>query len=543
MAVQLACPVCKQQLQVPDTALGKNVRCQKCKHVFVAADPVIEAIAIAPEATAVSEQPAPSRAASARRPEYEDDEVDMRSIARRPASRSSSGGPWILLLVLGLGGAAMLALFCLGFFVAFFRLNAPMQMDVAVQQPAQVEVIDDLEELVPIAPLNGGVRVGILHSLTGTMAISETALKDAEMLAIEEINAAGGVLGRRIEPIIEDAKSDFTKIFPDKAKKLIVRDQVAVVFGCWTSVSRKNVLLVFEDLNSLLFYPVAYEGFECSKNIVYTGGIPNQQVLPAIDWLIKEKQYKNFYLIGSDYYNPRVTNLIIAKHLQTKGLTPVAEKYTPFGHQDYATIVLDIKQRNPDVIVSMITGDSNIPFYNELAAQGVTADKIPVVSAINNEEELHGLDPAKVKGHYSVWNYFQSLDNPKNKAFVTNFRKKYGQDRVTNDPIAAAYAQVYLWKLAVEKAQSFDVDKVRAAFRAGIEFDAPEGRIKIDPKTQHTYRHFRVGQIRGDRQFDIVFESKQWITPEPFPQVAFPGWSCDWTKGGLIRGPMVKIRP
>ena len=220
---------------------------------------------------------------------------------------------------------------------------------------------------------------------------------------------------------------------------------------------------------------------------------------------------------------PRTTNLIITKHLQAKGLQPVAEKYTPLGHRDFADLVQDIKQKNPDVVFSTINGDSNINFYNELIAQGISADKIPVVSALNNEDELSVLDPDKVKGHYSVWNYFQSLDTPKNKAFVTKFQNKYGQDRVTNDPMAAAYAQVYLWKLAVEKAQSFEVDKVRAAFRAGIEFDAPEGRIKIDPKTQHVYKHFRVGKIRGDGQFDIVFESKQWIEPQPFPQVAFPG--------------------
>lgn len=387
------------------------------------------------------------------------------------------------------------------------------------------------------------IKVGILHSQTGTMAISEKSLIDAEKLAIEEINAAGGVLGKQIEAVVEDPESKFTDVFPEKAKKLLLRDKVVAVFGCWTSVSRKNVLPVFEENNGLLFYPVQYEGNECSKNVVYTGAAPNQQILPAVEWLMKPEggSRKKFYLLGTDYVFPRTANLIIVKYLKSKGLEAVEEKYTPFGHKDYAAIVQDIKAKQPDVIFSTINGDSNVNFYNELAAQGITADKIPVVAVSVGEDELRDLDPTKVKGHLAAWNYYQSLDTPKNKAFVKKFQDKYGKDRVTDDPIAAAYAQVYLWKLAVEKAGSTDVDKVREALRTGIEFDAPEGKIKVDPKTQHVYKYFRMGKIREDKQFDIVYETQEWIEPVPYPQIAFPGWGCDWTKGGITKGDEVKV--
>ena len=388
------------------------------------------------------------------------------------------------------------------------------------------------------------IKVGILHSLSGTMAISETSLKDAELLAIEEINAAGGVLGKKIVPIVEDPASDFTGKFPELAKKLLLRDKVAAVFGCWTSVSRKNVLSAFEENNGLLFYPVQYEGNESSKNVVYSGAAPNQQILPAVEWLIEEKKFKTFYLLGTDYVFPRTANLIIVKYLESKGLKVLKEDYTKFGHQDYATIVQDIKAKKPDVIFSTINGDSNTNFYNELAAQGITAKDIPVIAVSVGEDELRSLDPSKVAGHYAAWNYYQSIDTPKNKEFVKKFQAKYGKDRVTDDPIAAAYAQVYVWKLAVEKAKSFAVDDVRKAFVGGdIEFDAPEGKIKVDPKNLHVYKTFRLGKIRDDRQFDVVYETKSWIEPEPYPQIAFPGWSCDWTKGGITKGKFVQVVP
>jgi len=310
------------------------------------------------------------------------------------------------------------------------------------------------------------------------------------------------------------------------------------------------VLPTFEEHNGLLFYPVQYEGNESSKNCVYSGAAPNQQILPAVEWLLSDeapkklglsKKIRTFYLLGTDYIFPRTANYIIVKYLKSKGLEPVAEKYTGFGHKDYANIVQDIKDKNPDVIFSTINGDSNVNFYNELEAQKITADKIPVVAVSVGEDELTGLDPAKVKGHLAAWNYFQSLDTSKNKEFVKKFQDKYGKNRVTDDPIAAAYAQVYLWKLAVEKAGSTDVDKVREAIR-GIEFDAPEGRIKVDPKTQHVYKAFHMGKIRDDKQFDIIYSTAV-LAPDPYPQIAFPGWSCDWTKGGITKGTKVQIVP
>jgi urea transport system substrate-binding protein len=390
------------------------------------------------------------------------------------------------------------------------------------------------------------IKVGILHSLTGTMAISEKSLKDAELMAIEEINAKGGVMGRKVVPIVEDPESKFTTVFPDKAKKLLLSDKVAAVFGCWTSVSRKNVLPVFEENNGLLFYPVQYEGNESSKNVIYSGAAPNQQILPAVEWLMSPAggSKKKFYLLGTDYVFPRTANLIIVKYLASKGLKAVEEKYTPFGYNDYASIIQDIKAKDPDVIFSTINGDSNVNFYKELAAQGITADKVPVVAVSVGEDELTGLTPATVKGHLAAWNYFQSINTPVNKAFVTRFQNKYGKDRVTDDPIAAAYAQVYLWKNAVEKAGSTDVDKVRMAFVKGgpIGFDAPEGKIKVDPKNLHVYKSFYMGKIRDDKQFDIIYKTEP-IEPDPYPQVAFPGWSVDWTSYGLKKGKKVNVLP
>jgi urea transport system substrate-binding protein len=385
------------------------------------------------------------------------------------------------------------------------------------------------------------VKVGILHSQTGTMAISEKSLIDAEMLAIEEINEAGGVLKKKIVPVVEDPESKYNTVFPEKAKKLLLDDKVAVVFGCWTSASRKNVLPVFEENNGLLFYPVQYEGNESSKNIVYTGAAPNQQIIPAVEWLLSKEggMKKKFYLLGSNYVFPRTANFVIRKYLKEKGLEPVAEEYTELGHQEYRQVVQNIKKADPDVIFSTINGDSNVNFYNELAAAGITADKIPVVAVSVGEDELRGLDPSKVKGHLAAWNYFQSLDTPKNKEFVKKFQGKYGKDRVTDDPIAAAYAQVYYWKIAVEKAGSFDVDKVRAKL-GEVEFDAPEGKVKVSGKNFHCYKSFLMGRIRDDKQFDIIYKTNP-IEPDPYPQIAFPGWSCDWSTTGLKKGAPPKI--
>jgi urea transport system substrate-binding protein len=386
------------------------------------------------------------------------------------------------------------------------------------------------------------IKVGILHSLTGTMAISEASLKDVELMAIDEINGAGGVLGKQIEAVVEDPESKFTDGFPDKARKLLLDDKVAAVFGCCTSVSRKNVLPVFEENNGLLFYPVQYEGNECSRYVVYIGATANQQILPALDWLLSEKggSKKKFYLLGSDSIFPRTANLIVARYLESKGLKPVAEVYTPLGSQEYRKIIRDMRKADPDVIFSTITGDRNLDFYNELAAQGITAGKIPVVAVSVAENELRWLDPAKVKGHLAAWNYFQSINTDKNREFMRRFRALYGKHRVTDDRIEAAYITVYFWKQAVERAGSTAVDRVREAFKSGIEFDAPGGKVKLDPRTQHTYKRFYMGRINDDKQFDIIF-STDLLQPVPYPPIAFPGWGCDWTKGGVIRGEKVKI--
>lgn len=395
--------------------------------------------------------------------------------------------------------------------------------------------------LIPVG--QSAVKVGLLYSQTGTMAISETSLRDAGLLAIEEINAAGGVLGYPIEPMVEDGRSRFLDEFPRKASKLLTEDKVVAVFGCWTSSSRKAVLPLFEKLNGLLFYPVQYEGNESSKNIIYTGATPNQQILPALDWFTSKAggSLKRFYLVGVDYVYPRTANFIVRKYLESLGASVVGEQYASIGQQDFKDIVNSIKKSDAEIILSTINGDSNVGFYSALAAQGITADQIPVVATSVGEDELRSLLPSQVQGHYSAWTYFQSLNNPQNKRFVELWKREFGRDRVTDDPIEAAYTQVYLWKMAAEKARSFDVDKVRKALGSITDFEAPSGKVKMDPKTQHMFKRFRLGRIREDRQFEIVHESADWIAPDPYPQISFPGWKCDWTRNGITQGEPVEI--
>jgi urea transport system substrate-binding protein len=381
----------------------------------------------------------------------------------------------------------------------------------------------------------GKIKVGILHSLTGFMAISEKSLNEVEKMAIQEINDAGGVLGKQIEVVEKDPASDFEKGFPEKARELLLEDKVAAVFGCWTSASRKSVLSVFEQNNGLLFYPVQYEGNECSHNVIYTGAAPNQQIIPAVDYLVKDMNKKRFYLLGSDYVFPRTANQIIRAQLKNvHKLEPVEEKYAALTEKDFKSFVDDIKKKKPDVIFSTINGDSNLPFYNELAANGITAKDVPVCAVSVAEDELRGLTRDKFVGHLAAWNYFQSVDTPKNGKFVANFKKFTGDDRrVTDDPIEAAYFQVYLWKLAVEKAGKTDVDAVRDAV-GGITFDAPGGKVKVDERNFHTWKPFRMGRIREDGQFDIIYEYKENgqvvpIRPDPYPRVAY-NKECDWVK-------------
>ena len=386
------------------------------------------------------------------------------------------------------------------------------------------------------------VKVGLLHSQTGQLAMSEMSLRDVELMAIEEINAVGGILGAQIEPIVEDGGSRATTVFPKKAKKLLSERKVAVVFGCGTSACRKAVLPVFEESNGLLFYPVPYEGNESSRNIVYTGSTPNQQILPAIDWLQSEAggSRKRIFLVGSDYVFSRTANLIVKKYLQDKSMTVVGETYIPLGQQNWG-VLQDIEKGAPDAILSTINGDSNESLYHLLAAVENAADQIPVIATSVGEDELRHLRSSCIKGLYSARSYFQSLNTAANKEFISRFQQEHGYDRVTDDAIEAAYSSVYLWKAAVEKAGSFDVDKVREAFRSDIKFEGPGGFLRIDPKTQHAYKRFRLGRVGKNRQFEIVHQSADSIAPDPYPQSVFPGWSCDWTDGGIKKGAEVKI--
>jgi urea transport system substrate-binding protein len=360
------------------------------------------------------------------------------------------------------------------------------------------------------------VTVGQLHSATGTMAISETGSIQAERLAIEQINAKGGVLGRKIKVIQEDGASDWPT-FAEKAKKLLTNDKVAAVFGCWTSASRKAVLPVFEHENGMLYYPTFYEGLEQSKNVIYTGQEATQQILAGLDWLVKEKKAKTFYLIGSDYIWPRTSNKIARKHIENvlHG-TVVGEEYYPLGHTQFGSLINKIKLKKPDVVYAIIVGGSNVSFYKQLKAAGVTADKQTLLTISVTEDELLGIGGENMVGFYAAMKYFESLDNSNNKRFVADFKGKYGDKSVIGDVTQAAYLGPWLWKAAVEKAGSFDVDKVAAA-SPGIELKtAPEGYVKVH-KNHHLWSKLRIGRVRADGQYDVLYESSL-IEPNPFPK-------------------------
>ena len=378
------------------------------------------------------------------------------------------------------------------------------------------------------------VKIGVLHSLSGTMAISETSLRDVVLMAVEEINAKGGVLGKKIEPVVVDPASNWP-LFAEKAKQLITQDKVAVTFGCWTSVSRKSCLPVFEENNALLFYPVQYEGEEQSLNVFYTAASPNQQLVPAAEYMMSEDGggFKKFYLLGTDYVFPRTANKVLKAFLIAKGVPEanIMEEYTPFHHQDYQTIIGKIKTfaaGGKACVLSTINGDSNVPFYKEYANQGLKASDCPIMAFSVAEDELLAMDVPPLVGHLACWNYYQCLDNAENKKFVDDF-KAYcekmklpgGKNRVTDDPIEAAYYGVYVWKMACEKAQSFDVDKVRAAVY-GMEFDAPGGKKKMDEKNQHTWKPVYVGEILKDGQFKIIWKSKGLVKPDSYSSYLWP---------------------
>ncbi|MFG1696371.1 urea ABC transporter substrate-binding protein [Nonomuraea sp. NPDC049309] len=370
------------------------------------------------------------------------------------------------------------------------------------------------------------IKVGILHSLSGTMAISEVTVRDAELLAIEEINKAGGVLGKQLVPIVEDGASDWPT-FAEKATKLIRQDKVATVFGGWTSASRKAMLPVFERYKALLWYPVQYEGLESSPYIFYTGATTNQQIIPGLDYL-KEQGKKKLFLVGSDYVFPRTANKIIKAYASANGMEILGEEYTPLGHTEYSTLVNKVVQAKPDAVFNTLNGDSNVAFFKQLKSAGVTADAMPVLSVSVAEEEVTGIGVDNIAGHPVAWNYYQTTDTPENEAFVKAYKAKYGQNKVTSDPMEAGYNAVYLWAEAVKKAGTTEVEAVKKA-AAGISLDRPEGKVTIDGETQHMYKTARIGIIQPDGLIKEVWDSGEPIKPDPYLK-GYP-WA-----GGLSAG-------
>src|SRR4051812_2348331 len=357
------------------------------------------------------------------------------------------------------------------------------------------------------------IKVGILHSLSGTMAISETTLKDTMLFLIDEQNKKGGVLGKKLEAVVVDPASNWP-LFAEKARELITKNQVAAVFGCWTSVSRKSVLPVFKELNSILFYPVQYEGEESERNVFYTGAAPNQQAIPAVDYLAKEEKVQRWVLAGTDYVYPRTTNKILEAYLKSKGVKQedIMINYTPFGHSDWQRIVADIKKfgaaGKKTAVVSTINGDANVPFYKELGNQKVSAEDIPVVAFSVGEEELSGIDTKPLVGHLAAWNYFMSVESPTNAEFIKKWRTfTKNPKRVTNDPMEAHVIGFNMWVKAVEKAKTTDVDKVADAM-IGVETpNLTGGTAKMLPN-HHLTKPVLIGEVRADGQFDVVWKTQ-----------------------------------
>lgn len=370
---------------------------------------------------------------------------------------------------------------------------------------------------------HGVVKVGVLQSLTGTMAISEVTVKNAELLGIDQVNASGGVLGKKIEPVIEDGASD-PAIFSQKAQKLIQEDKVVTVFGGWTSASRKAMLPVFERFHSLLWYPVQFEGNECSPDIMYSGAQPNQQILPALDWAF-EKGYKRIFLLGSDYVFPRTANLILKKHIVKRGGVVAGEEYVPLGGTDFSSVITKIKIARPDIIFNTLNGDSNVSFFKQIVAAGMPPSRMPVMSFSIAEQEAKAMGTGLVAGSYAAWNYFESLNNPLNKKFVAAYRAKFGANAAVDDPMVHGYIDVLIWAAAARKAKSFDPQAVRkAAVKLGWD-NSVMGRIQF-ADNQSLYQTAYVGQLQPDGEFKILWQSKDPLYPEPYDQLAFPGKHC-----------------
>lgn len=374
---------------------------------------------------------------------------------------------------------------------------------------------DDSLAATAATPTGAPIRIGILHSLTGTMGHSGSAVADATLLAIDELNRSGGLLGRPLEPIVADGRSDADR-FLLEAKRMIEEEKVCTIFGCWTSASRKTVVPLFEELDHLLVYPVQYEGLEESPNVIYTGATPNQQIIPAVKWAYAFENKRRFFLVGSDYVFPRVAHEIIKDQLGELGAELVGEVFLPLGSSNFGPIVEQIVAANPDMILNSINGDSNLAFFRELREKGLTAEKLPTISFSIEEEGLRQMDVADVAGHYAAWNYFQSIATDENTAFISNFRQKYGPQRVVTDPMESAYFGVKLWAQAVEQCGAADVQQIRHAM-LNQRMTAPGGNVRIDPATQHTFKTPRIGRIQPDGQFEVIWTAAKPEPPMPYP--------------------------
>jgi urea transport system substrate-binding protein len=394
------------------------------------------------------------------------------------------------------------------------------------------------------AQTQGTIKIGVLHSLSGTMAISETTLKDTILMMVDDINKKGGLLGKKLEAVVVDPASNWP-LFAEKARDLLAKEKVAAVFGCWTSVSRKSVLPVFEELNGLLFYPVQYEGEESSRNVFYTGAAPNQQAIPAVEYLMSDEGAgaKRWVLEGTDYVYPRTTNKILEAFLKAKGVAAddIKINYTPFGHSDWQTEVADIKKfaagGKKTAVVSTINGDANVPFYKELANAGIKASDIPVVAFSVGEEELAGIDTKNLVGHLAAWNYFQSVKNPTNEAFIKQWKEYIkSPKRVTNDPMEAHYIGFKMWAQAVRQAGTTDVDAVRQAMY-GQKVKAPSGFVSVMNPNHHLSKPVMIGEIRPDGQFDVVWQTKEpikadaWSPHLPEDKGKVADWTYPWVCG------------
>ncbi|RDJ32734.1 MAG: urea ABC transporter substrate-binding protein [Crenarchaeota archaeon] len=387
------------------------------------------------------------------------------------------------------------------------------------------------------------IKIGIIHSLTGTMAISEKPVVDSTLLAIKQLNDRGGILGRKVTPIVLDGQSDWNT-FANQAEHLIVQEEVDVIFGGWTSASRKTMLPVIEKYDHLLFYPVQYEGLEQSPNIVYTGAAPNQQVIPAVIWA-HQNLGERFFLVGSDYVFPRSANEIIKHQIEKLGGEVVGEEYKLLGEKNFDDVIEKISTTNPSVILNTINGDSNVYFFKTLRNNGLTSENIPTISFSIAEDEIRHIGAEYVKGDYASWNYFQSLENESNRDFVTSFKNEYGQDRVTDDPMEAAYNGIFLYAKAVEKAETTSLHNVRNAIK-GLTLSAPEGTVGIDPTNQHLAKVIRIGQILDNGQFKIVASSEDPIRPIPYPDYhsksewdeflndLYVKWDGNWANPGIV---------